>query len=392
MHKAKLSLNQEAVAAFARVLVALIIVGVVGYAEVMFLQVMSRVFPDGILKIVSMLGAVATGASVLVLLVAKSYWFRPGKQMVFAWAFTGMELLVLVLNVILSFTLDGGGKLTDSYLSVWQLFMPASPILALLGWILILNLDQSQQDRHAELEIEVEQRQAEREHERAVHMARMELKSAFLKSHMTYLQEEANSPEVQRQIQIGASMLAAKELSELTGLQIAPRLAVSPGQVVPALPASSEGPELLPAGSSPAASQHHGSTGPLPDEENWLARVNAAVEQERQRRFEQERDGQADETQVQTLVRALLPVAEQHRDQLTRMESMIGVNSNHYKLSLVQRVRNIIRWAFENGYSSEDVMQLAARYLGVSPASSDGPVSVLLEEDGENERAKKNGW
>ena len=384
MQKSKLSLNQEAVAAFARVLVALIIVGVVGYAEVMFLQVMSRVFPDGILKIVSMLGAVATGASVLVLLVAKSYWFRPGKQLVFAWVFTGGELVVLVLNVIISFALDGGGKLTDSYLSVWQFFMPASPILALLGWILILHLDQAQQDRHAELEIEVEQRQAEREHERAVHQARMELKSAFLKSHMTYLQEEANSPELQRQIQIGASMLAAKELSELTGLQIAPRLGASPALLPPV--AASGGSASLPSSSLLG----NGSTGPLPDEEEWLSRVNAVVEQERERRLAQDERGESDDEEArQTLVRALLPVAEAHREALARIERMAGLQVRPGEnLPVALRLSRIVGWALDNGYSSEDVMRLASRYLGVLPASSDVPASVVLDGD---ERAKKNG-
>jgi hypothetical protein len=289
--KSKLSLNQEAVAAFARVLVAVIIVSVIGYAEVMFLQVMSRVFPDGILKLVSMLGAVATGASVLVLLVAKSYWFRPGKQLVFAWIFTGAELVVLVLNVILSFTLSSG-QVSDNYLSIWYTFMPASPILALLGWIIILHLDQEQQERHAELELEVEQREAERKHQRAVHQARMELKNAFLKSHVTYLQEEVNSPELQRQIQIGASLLAARELSELTNMHIAPRL-VHPGSEPAQLPAISHRSTALPAPASSSAPE--AVTGELVGDLDtaWLAKINERLEQERRARLAHQQAAQA---------------------------------------------------------------------------------------------------
>jgi hypothetical protein len=386
--KTKLSLNQEAIAAFARVLVALIIVGVVGYAEVMFLQVMSRVFPDGILKIVSMLGAVATGASVLVLLVAKSYWFRPGKQMVFAWGFTGAELVVLVLNVILSFALDGG-HLSDSYLSVWYTFMPASPILALLGWILILHLDQAQQDRHAELEIEVEQRQAEREHQRAVHQARMELKGAFLKSHMTYLQEEANSPELQRQIQLGASILAAKELSELTGLHIAPRLS-APAPVVPVLPA----PALPTRALASAPVPQGGTTGPLDTsevDEEWLARLNERLEQDRRQRLAQEqaREG-AGEDERQALVKELLPVAAQHPVHLERIETMLGLGKGlSSRLPLVSRVERIVAWAFEHGYSAEEVKRLVRQYLGDGPASLEEAAPVQEEEEAD---VKKNDW
>jgi len=263
--KRKLSLNQEAIAGLAKVLVAVIIAVVVGYSEVMYLQIMSRAFPDGILKIVAMIGAVGTGLSVLTLLIAKAYWFRPGGQMVAAWIFTGVEVVILLLNVLLSFALDGGK--VDGYLALWYTLTPSSPLFALVGWVLILHLDQGQQERHADMEMEVEMQRAERQHKIATHEAKMQLRQAFLHSHTTYLQQEVNSPEIQRQLAMGASALAARELSELTGMHIAPRL--SSGAPV-ALPAPKEFDAL--AG----------------DEDAWLAQVNERVEQERRRRLEQE--------------------------------------------------------------------------------------------------------
>src|SRR5207249_5510444 len=105
MKQLKLSLNQQALARLAQVLVGLIIVAIVGYSEVMFLQIMAKAFPDGFFKIVAMMGGVATGLSVLTLLISKAYWFRPGGQTVAAWLFTAVEVLVLMLNVLLSFAL-----------------------------------------------------------------------------------------------------------------------------------------------------------------------------------------------------------------------------------------------------------------------------------------------
>src|SRR5947209_4826216 len=69
MKQLKLSLNQQAFARLAQVLVGLIIVAIVGYSEVMFLQIMGKAFPDGFFKIVAMMGGVATGLSVLTLLI-----------------------------------------------------------------------------------------------------------------------------------------------------------------------------------------------------------------------------------------------------------------------------------------------------------------------------------
>lgn len=106
----------------------------------------------------------------------------------------------------------------------------SSPLFALVGWILILHLDRSQQERHAELEMEAEVQQAERDHKIATHEATMRLRKSFLESHATYLEQEVNSPEIQRQLAIGASVLAARELSALTGMHIAPRLSAPASQ------------------------------------------------------------------------------------------------------------------------------------------------------------------
>src|SRR5436305_8281979 len=120
----KLSSNQQAIRGLAILFAVLVIVGVVGYSEVMFLQVIGRAFPDGFFKVVAMMGGVATGLSVLTLLLAKAYWFRPGSQLVAAWVFTCVEVLILLFNVLLSFALVSGPLKASDPMAVWYGLCP----------------------------------------------------------------------------------------------------------------------------------------------------------------------------------------------------------------------------------------------------------------------------
>src|SRR5690349_16600689 len=103
--KYALSKNQQAAQGAIKFASALIIVSVVFYAEIMYLQVVSTAFPNGIFRGLAVFGAVASGLSVLVLVLAKLFWFPPGGQTIWSWCFTAIETLILVLNLILSFEL-----------------------------------------------------------------------------------------------------------------------------------------------------------------------------------------------------------------------------------------------------------------------------------------------
>src|SRR5271165_6171960 len=73
------------------------------YSDVMFISMMLDAFPSGILRIAAIAGAMLTSVSIVFLLLGKSYVFRPGLQYIWAWFFTGIEVLVAVLNIIVSF-------------------------------------------------------------------------------------------------------------------------------------------------------------------------------------------------------------------------------------------------------------------------------------------------
>jgi hypothetical protein len=230
LKKYKMSANQIAAAGAIKFMSAVIIVSVVLYAEIMYLQIINSAFPDGTFRALATLGAIASGLSVLALVLGKMYWFPPGGQTIWAWCFTGIETTVLVLNLILSFEMHW--HTVDPYMDTWRQLSPASPVFALIGWIVIWQLDRSTKARHAVIEQEAEELEAELDYRSQVHTAVMDLKHNYLAQTVENLKYEFSSAEVQAQLRQGARDLAAGVLSEFTNIPIAPR---------PARPALSEG-------------------------------------------------------------------------------------------------------------------------------------------------------
>lgn len=218
----ELTPNQKAVAGLAKFLSACIIVAVVLFCEIMYLSIVSIAFPDGVFRTLASLGAIAGGLSVLVLLLGKMYWFPEGGQEIASWAFTGLEIVVLVLNVLLAYQLKKGN--VDGYLTMWETFSPASPVLALIGWVAMWMLDGSTRSRHAQLAQEQKEEKSRLQFQASVHEAQMELQNTMLESHTQYLLEYANSTELQNEIRTAARKLAQQNLSVLSGINVVARL------------------------------------------------------------------------------------------------------------------------------------------------------------------------
>src|ERR1700736_5629199 len=94
--------NTKAVRVLMIGLAALVVLSVSGYGTVIYIQLMSKVFPSGPLQIACYMGAAANLVLMLVLLVGKFVWFRPGAHEIVSWLVTAVELLVVILNMILS--------------------------------------------------------------------------------------------------------------------------------------------------------------------------------------------------------------------------------------------------------------------------------------------------
>lgn len=214
-----------------------IIVFVVLFSDVMFVSLLWNAFPGGFMTIAAVGGAFATGMSVIALAVGKSHWFRPGPQLVFSWLFTGVEVLVSVMNVVVSVAVAHHNAL--GYLSYYVLIAPATPLVALVGWIVILNLDTASTQRHAQMEMEDEKHQAELDYQKAEHEAHMQLKHGFLEQFESFLQEETNSSENLAILRQAAARLGKSVISGLIGSPIAmngSQFVTPEPQTPPALP------------------------------------------------------------------------------------------------------------------------------------------------------------
>src|ERR1700681_3781881 len=126
--------NTKAVRALMIGLAALVVLSVSGYGTVIYIQLMSKVFPTGPLLIACYMGAMANLILMLVLLVGKFVWFRPGAHEVASWIVTGIELLVVILNMILSYQLASGQTL-QPFIAAWYYLAPVSPVFSMVGAI-----------------------------------------------------------------------------------------------------------------------------------------------------------------------------------------------------------------------------------------------------------------
>ncbi len=297
-------------------LAALVVLSVSGYGTVIYIQLMGKVFPGGPLQLACYMGAAANLILMVVLLVGKFVWFRPGAHEVASWIVTGVELLVVILNMILSYQLASGQAL-QSLIAAWYYFAPVSPVFSMVGAIVLIMTSSELRKKHHELEIEERKDRAETEFGMAMHQAEMEVKTQYLGFVKNNLVEELNAPERQVEMKNHASVLVTQVLSGISGLSSAPRLSRGSQSALPA----------------PRDVELETDT-----DSEWLARVNARVEQERAARRLSEVSGpvtgtqaamlgESEDTQAARLAR-LAAAASAQGYSLESLERMLGMDGN----------------------------------------------------------------
>ena len=301
-------------------LAALVVLSVSGYGTVIYIQLMGKVFPTGPLQLACYMGAAANLILMVVLLVGKFVWFRPGAHEVASWIVTGVELLVVILNMILSYQLASGQPL-QSLMAAWYYFAPVSPVFSMVGAIVLIMTSSELRKKHHELEIEERKDRAETEFGMAMHTAEMEVKTQYLGFVKNNLVEELNAPERQVEMKNHAKVLVTQVLSGISGLSSVPRLVHDAPLELPAATRA----ELVTDGT----------------EDAWLARVNARVEQERAaRRLGQEVEPMMEAQQARTddggdeqaaRLARLASAAEAKGYSLDRLEQMLGIDGGGAK-------------------------------------------------------------
>jgi hypothetical protein len=244
-----------------------VVLSVSGYGTVIYIQLMGKVFPSGPLQLACYMGAAANLVLMLVLLIGKFVWFRPGAHEVASWIVTGVELLVVILNMILSYQLASGQPL-QSLIAAWYYFAPVSPVFSMVGAIVLIMTSSELRKKHHALEIEEQKDRVESDFDLAMHAAEMEVKTQYLGFVKNNLVEELNAPERQLEMKHHAKVLVGQVLSGISGLSSNPFLSSPRSQ------------SIVPVGSE---SDPIGIEG-----DAWLERVNVRVEEERRRRVEED--------------------------------------------------------------------------------------------------------
>jgi len=117
------------------------------YGDMLFLQVVSKMFSkDPLQMALTTAGAVMTAASAILLPIAKSRWIMPGPQTVIAFVFWGVEISVLAMNSMVAY-----GEV-NSFTTFWAPLVPTTPFVAAIGWGLLLMTDPRNIIRHSQFE------------------------------------------------------------------------------------------------------------------------------------------------------------------------------------------------------------------------------------------------
>ncbi len=165
------------------------------YGDIMFLQIINRVFPSGFLGTLAMLGAFVAGGTALLLPIALHWWHAQGTQQVVGYLFYSVDFAMLALNSMLAYKVLGNQSL-DQFFGAWLQVTPATPLICAVGWGLVFSLDVSHKARHAQENLHAD-------------------------LHETYAQRltnAANSPQVQAIIDSAAQEHARQTVQRILGV------------------------------------------------------------------------------------------------------------------------------------------------------------------------------
>lgn len=200
------------------------------YADVMFITLVGPALPAGSLGVAAIMGAFLTSASLIALVVGKSHLFRPGDQVTWAWAFTWVEIGIMSLNVILAAM--HGLHINAGYLELWLYICPASPFIAVIGWIMLIYADPRRYHLHENMAMQDQLEERRRQHQKNVHLVRLELQDAALDQQKVYMQQYMNTPEVQSALRAGSEQIALGIVSEIIERPIMPTAAIAPAKII----------------------------------------------------------------------------------------------------------------------------------------------------------------
>jgi hypothetical protein len=200
-----------------KVCVIFLVIAALIYSEIMFLSIISIAFPSGLIGGLAVVGALVTGGSFIALYFGKTHWFvDKTPQFYAAVAFTAVEILVMASNDVVAYMLVRHEPL--GYLAVWENITPASPLIAIVGWIIITYLDPGNKIKQMRMKAEQQEKSLNIQYEMIEVKTRHELRLNHLQQTVTRLDDAMAAPSVQAQIDTFANRMVAKVLTQATGI------------------------------------------------------------------------------------------------------------------------------------------------------------------------------
>jgi len=184
-------------------------------------------------------GVVGLELTALALPLALHFWTFAPMQRLAALAFYGLDLALIFANVVLDYALISNGAALPGWLQVYKFYaLPASPVIAGLGWSLLFMLDPSQRERA---------------------MAET-LRAATRESLAGRISEAAKSADISQAVDTAAGQLARDIVSQTLGISTPPPQRRPVAQPVIYHNAESEAvPAPLSGGGQAAGSNHRGA-------------------------------------------------------------------------------------------------------------------------------------
>jgi len=229
--------------------ISLMIIGVIALAlDIIFVVMIWNALPAGFLRYFAGAGAVLISPVVMLVLLAKLFYFRKGGQLIFSFIVFGIDIAFATLNTYVAFQLAWHD--TNAFTVGWRNLSPITPvaIMVLLAILVMLdpnaarrNKQRDYQEKERDLELQANYEDKERqfalrqldlELKAAQEEAAIEVKSTALDEYKKLLKEEILSDESLAELREAARRLSQETLHALTGL---PRRTVSEAVRPPAL-------------------------------------------------------------------------------------------------------------------------------------------------------------
>jgi uncharacterized membrane protein len=196
--------------------IVLVIIGAIaGFLDIIYASMIWSGLPDGFLRYFAVAGAILVGPVVLLILLAKLWYFRNGGGQVI-WAVIAfiVEIALAILNTYVAFQLAWGE--TNGFVEGWRNLSPITPVIVLVLLAVLIMLDPNAKRKNETRERAEEAKDMEYQYHQQVHKMRMGLLHQTLGEYTKIIGERMRDPSVTRRLDEAAARLVDDTLGQLT--------------------------------------------------------------------------------------------------------------------------------------------------------------------------------